>query len=44
VAASRGRGRLDPVGEIIKPIPPPGRACPIFNEVISYAQEKEQSE
>jgi hypothetical protein len=32
VAARRGSGRLDPVGEISKPIPPPGRACPIFHQ------------
>src|SRR5208337_1968532 len=37
----RGSGRLDPVGEISKPNPPPGRACPI-SPGASYAQEKEK--
>jgi len=33
VAAAGWRGRLDPVGEISKPIPPPGRACPNLKTV-----------
>jgi hypothetical protein len=43
VAASRGRGRLDPVGEFSKPIPLPGRARPIFEAIKSYAQKEKQS-
>jgi hypothetical protein len=37
-------GRLDPVGESSKPIPLPGRACPINLTNQSYAQKKEQSQ
>ena len=40
VAAWRESGRLDPVGEISKPIPPPGRACPTFHQKQAMRRKK----
>ena len=40
VAAWRVTGRLDPVGEISKPIPQPGRACPDINQAKLCAQRR----
>jgi hypothetical protein len=37
-------GRLDPIGEISKPIPQPGRAYPDDINQASYAQKEDQSQ